>query len=88
MFFTRYITRDELRQAMTQHGMGDEATIDEILDDVDTDKVITLSSVLICSFFSFFLFLFINEFCRAFCMKKLSLILILCSFYVGRKDQL
>ncbi|PON93955.1 GPCR kinase [Trema orientale] len=33
-----YITREELRQAMTQHGMGDEATIDEILDDVDTDK--------------------------------------------------
>lgn len=33
-----YITRDELRQAMTQYGMGDEATISEILDDVDTDK--------------------------------------------------
>ncbi|KAK4481382.1 hypothetical protein RD792_012270 [Penstemon davidsonii] len=33
-----FITRDELRQAMTQYGMGDEATIDEILDDVDTDK--------------------------------------------------
>ncbi|KAK6131315.1 hypothetical protein DH2020_034944 [Rehmannia glutinosa] len=33
-----YITRDELRQAMTQYGMGDEATIDEVLDDVDTDK--------------------------------------------------
>jgi len=27
---------------MTDYGMGDEATIDEILDDVDTDKV-TLS---------------------------------------------
>lgn len=25
---------------MTQYGMGDEATIDEVLDDVDTDKVI------------------------------------------------
>lgn len=35
----RYITRDELRQAMTKYGMGDEATIDEIIDDVDTDKV-------------------------------------------------
>ncbi|XP_057516081.1 calcium-dependent protein kinase 29 isoform X1 [Amaranthus tricolor] len=33
-----FITRDELRQAMTKYGMGDEATIDEILDDVDTDK--------------------------------------------------
>ncbi|KAL3639023.1 Calcium-dependent protein kinase 33 [Castilleja foliolosa] len=33
-----HITRDELRQAMTQYGMGDDATIDEVLDDVDTDK--------------------------------------------------
>ncbi|XP_018634546.1 calcium-dependent protein kinase 29-like [Nicotiana tomentosiformis] len=33
-----FITRDELRHAMTEYGMGDEATIDEILDDVDTDK--------------------------------------------------
>ncbi|KAL0360501.1 UNVERIFIED_CONTAM: Calcium-dependent protein kinase [Sesamum radiatum] len=33
-----FITRDELRHAMQQYGMGDEATIDEVLDDVDTDK--------------------------------------------------
>ncbi|PON31677.1 Parvalbumin [Parasponia andersonii] len=33
-----YITREELRQVMTQHGMGDEATIDGILDGVDVDK--------------------------------------------------
>ncbi|GMP44610.1 hypothetical protein CsSME_00013470 [Camellia sinensis var. sinensis] len=33
-----FISREELRQAMTQYGMGDEATIDEVLDDVDTDK--------------------------------------------------
>ncbi|GAB2300416.1 Calcium-dependent protein kinase 19 [Dionaea muscipula] len=33
-----FITRDELRQAMTQYQMGDEATIDEIINDVDTDK--------------------------------------------------
>ncbi|WOL05957.1 hypothetical protein Cni_G14688 [Canna indica] len=33
-----YITRDELRHAMSQYGMGDEATIDEVLDDVDTNK--------------------------------------------------
>ncbi|KAM6543647.1 hypothetical protein CsatB_008094 [Cannabis sativa] len=33
-----YITREELKQAMTQYDMGDEATIDEILDDVDTNK--------------------------------------------------
>ncbi|KAL9395467.1 hypothetical protein Peur_009720 [Populus x canadensis] len=33
-----FITRDELRQAMTQYGMGDEATINEVIEDVDTDK--------------------------------------------------
>ncbi|XP_059636946.1 calcium-dependent protein kinase 29 isoform X2 [Cornus florida] len=35
-----FITRDELRHAMAQYGMGDEATIDEVINDVDTDKVI------------------------------------------------
>ncbi|OVA15943.1 Protein kinase domain [Macleaya cordata] len=33
-----FITRDELKQAMTEYGMGDEATIDEVINDVDTDK--------------------------------------------------
>ncbi|XP_057974282.1 calcium-dependent protein kinase 29 [Malania oleifera] len=33
-----FITREELRQAMSQYGISDEATIDEILDDVDTNK--------------------------------------------------
>ncbi|KAK1392947.1 Calcium-dependent protein kinase [Heracleum sosnowskyi] len=33
-----FITRDELRHAMTEYGMGDEATIDEVINDVDTDK--------------------------------------------------
>ncbi|XP_071734146.1 calcium-dependent protein kinase 29-like isoform X2 [Rutidosis leptorrhynchoides] len=33
-----FITRDELKHSMTEYGMGDEATIDEVLDDVDTDK--------------------------------------------------
>ncbi|KAJ0967883.1 hypothetical protein J5N97_024800 [Dioscorea zingiberensis] len=33
-----YITRDEIKQAMQEYGMADDATIDEILDDVDTDK--------------------------------------------------
>ncbi|XP_072962091.1 calcium-dependent protein kinase 29-like [Typha angustifolia] len=33
-----YITRDELKEAMGDRGMGDEATINEVLDDVDTDK--------------------------------------------------
>jgi len=35
----RYITREELRQALTEYQMGDEATIDEVIDDVDTDNV-------------------------------------------------
>ncbi|KAM7521256.1 hypothetical protein LguiB_020218 [Lonicera macranthoides] len=33
-----FITRDELKHAMTEYGMGDEATIDEVINDVDTDK--------------------------------------------------
>ncbi|KAJ8762225.1 hypothetical protein K2173_007381 [Erythroxylum novogranatense] len=33
-----FITRDELKQAMSQYGMGDEATIDEVINDVDIDK--------------------------------------------------
>ncbi|KAL6652234.1 hypothetical protein ACP70R_011159 [Stipagrostis hirtigluma subsp. patula] len=33
-----YITRDELEQAMAEYGMGDEASIKEVLDDVDKDK--------------------------------------------------
>ncbi|XP_022753582.1 calcium-dependent protein kinase 29-like [Durio zibethinus] len=33
-----FITRDELRQAMSEYGMGDEATVDEVIEDVDTDK--------------------------------------------------
>ena len=35
---------------MTQYGMGDEATIDEVLEDVDTDKVIILTWILILKF--------------------------------------
>ncbi|KAJ3680477.1 hypothetical protein LUZ60_016755 [Juncus effusus] len=33
-----YITMDELRQAMTMYAMGDDATINEVLEDVDTNK--------------------------------------------------
>ncbi|CAF2065116.1 unnamed protein product [Brassica napus] len=33
-----YITRDELKHSMTQYGMGDDATIDEVINDVDTDN--------------------------------------------------
>ncbi|KAJ1425112.1 Protein kinase-like domain superfamily [Sesbania bispinosa] len=41
-----YITRDELRQALTEYQMGDEEAIDEVINDVDTDndgKLITRS---------------------------------------------
>lgn len=38
--FNRYITIDELEAALTEYGMGDdEATIKEILSNVDTDNV-------------------------------------------------
>lgn len=33
-----YITRDELEEAITEHQMGDKAAIDEIFDNVDSDK--------------------------------------------------
>jgi calcium-dependent protein kinase len=35
---SRYITRDELEQAMAEYGMGDEANIKQVLDEVDKDK--------------------------------------------------
>lgn len=31
---------------MTEYGMGDEETINEVLDDVDTDKVSNLASAI------------------------------------------
>ncbi|CAD6221456.1 unnamed protein product [Miscanthus lutarioriparius] len=33
-----YITRDELEQAMAEYGISDEASIKEVLDEVDKDK--------------------------------------------------
>jgi hypothetical protein len=42
----RYISREELEQAMTEYGMGDEANIKEVLDEVDKDKVSFFSSLL------------------------------------------
>lgn len=33
-----FITRDELESAMKKYGMGDEATIKEIISEVDTDN--------------------------------------------------
>ena len=35
----RYISREELEQAMTEYGMGDEANIKAVLDEVDKDRV-------------------------------------------------
>lgn len=39
MCFNRYITIDELEAALKEYGMGDDATIKEILSDVDADNV-------------------------------------------------
>jgi len=35
----RFITRDELELAMKEHGLGDDATIKEIISEVDSDNV-------------------------------------------------
>lgn len=35
----RYITTDELEAALKEYGMGDDATIKEVLSDVDSDNV-------------------------------------------------
>lgn len=48
---------------MANYGMGDEATIDEVIEDVDTDKVIIFSWTLIIFIFSFYfhtIFFFLN----------------------------
>lgn len=39
-----FITRDELESAMKEYGMGDEATIKEIIAEVDTDNVSGLTT--------------------------------------------
>ena len=40
MFFVlRFITVDELEEALTKHHMGDKETIKEIIAEVDTDRV-------------------------------------------------
>lgn len=39
---------------MTEYGLGDEATIDEVINDIDTDKVFDLSIIL---FFYIYIFL-------------------------------
>ena len=38
-FAIRYITVEELEQALKQYNMGDAKTIKEILAEVDTDNV-------------------------------------------------
>ncbi|KAI7737710.1 hypothetical protein M8C21_011882, partial [Ambrosia artemisiifolia] len=44
-----FITRDELETAMKEYGMGDEATIKDIISEVDTDNVSSSSSASIFS---------------------------------------
>lgn len=46
----RYITMEELEQALKKYNMGDEQTIKEIITEVDTDLVCLFSlSIIICS---------------------------------------
>lgn len=42
----RYITVEELEQALKKYNMGDEKTIKEIIAEVDTDKVHLFSQLL------------------------------------------
>jgi len=55
--FNRYITTDELEAALKEYGMGDDATIKEILSDVDADNVKAkrLKLFSLVTFFVFFL---------------------------------
>lgn len=56
MHINRFITRDELRHAMTEYGMGDEAAIDEVINDVDTDKVSRSYTFLVRPFLADYIF--------------------------------
>lgn len=44
IWLNRFITMDELESAMKEYGMGDQASIKEVIAEVDTDNV---SSVLL-----------------------------------------
>ncbi|KAK7283759.1 hypothetical protein RIF29_13505 [Crotalaria pallida] len=57
-----FITRDDFRQAFNEYQMGDEATIDEVLDELDTDRVFQslLVNIIWLPNFKVFLFLFFN----------------------------
>ena len=40
-----FITKDELESAMKEYGMGDEATIKDIISEVDSDNVSLIKSL-------------------------------------------
>lgn len=42
LLISRYITTEELEQALKKYNMGDEKTIREIIAEVDTDNVLSL----------------------------------------------
>ncbi|KAL8226477.1 hypothetical protein R6Q57_016309 [Mikania cordata] len=56
-----FITRDELETAMKAYGMGDEATIKEIISEVDTDNVNSSSSSVV---FRKIIFIFLYSVCK------------------------
>jgi hypothetical protein len=49
-FLLRYITVDELEEALKKYDMGDEETIKEIIAEVDTDHVSNSPKVFIFSY--------------------------------------
>ena len=67
----RYITRDELEIAMIQHGIGDEATIKEIISEVDADVLFLMLLIYIvwCYNYLFFLLLPLDH---DFCSRRLT----------------
>lgn len=68
--FSRYITMDELEQALKKYNMGDEKTIKEIIAEVDTDHVCFLLAW-IFPYPSYFHFLILGQTkCISICTKN------------------
>jgi len=67
----KYITKDELEIAMTHHGIGDEATIKEIISDLDVDVMflMLLIDIVWCYNYLFFLLLPLDH---DFCSRRLT----------------
>ena len=53
----RFITRDELSKIMSPYGFADETSTDQIIDDVDIDKVLNHHSSLLSSYLYWLFFI-------------------------------